>query len=49
VVSVYRFDTSRVAEGTQRFSVYVDVPGFAVECIDGSPDDSIWRVILGDI
>jgi hypothetical protein len=45
-VSVNRFDTNR--PGRPQFSVCVEAPGFAVECIDGSPDGSVMRIMLGD-
>lgn len=48
VIYVYRYDVRDAAETVRRCTVYVEVPGLAVECIKGSPDDSVWRILLGD-
>ncbi|HZO94562.1 MAG TPA: hypothetical protein VFB22_12475 [Candidatus Baltobacteraceae bacterium] len=50
-VSVYRYSYEPGVEPAAEslwITVYVEIDGFAVECIDGSPDDSIWRIIMGD-
>lgn len=47
-ISVLQFASSPPREGDGAFAVWVEINGFAVECIDGSPDDSPWRIIMGD-
>jgi hypothetical protein len=47
-ISVVHFESSPPREGDVAFCVSVEVYGLAVECIEGSPDDSPWRILMGD-
>ena len=48
VISATRVQSEPPRTGESAFEVWVEVRGFAVECIEGSPDDSPLRIILGD-
>ncbi len=47
-ISVVQLTSSPPREGDGTFEVSVEVYGLAVECIEGSPDDSPWRILMGD-
>lgn len=47
-IAVVRIAAARAPDPTVELSVWVEVYGFAIECIDGSPDDSPMRIMLGD-
>ena len=47
-ISVVQLTSTPPHEGAGAFGVWVEVCGLAIECIEGSPDDSPWRIIMGD-
>ena len=47
-ISVVHVTSKPPQTGRPAFHVWVEVRGLALECIEGSPDDSPWRILLGD-
>jgi len=46
-ISVVHVTSKPPHTGQPAFRVWVEVRGLAIECIEGSPDDSPWRIMLG--
>jgi hypothetical protein len=46
-MSVKWFRQEPSSGGAKHHHVFVEVPGIELECLDGTPETSIWRIVLG--
>ena len=47
-IGAYHLECPDVGKNGDQFSVWVEIDALAVETIEGSPDDSPWRIVLGE-